>query len=429
MKVSMGKHRLLSAVLFISLGAIPVVTTLAGCGATSKGPLPASLATRPGTGFAGRSFSSVVALSGSQRGVVNLSVNAAGRVTGTLALQNPARIVPLTGNVNMTTGVFSASGTDTGTGQSTPVSVSGTLPSSGLGGNVTLTLQGQQFNGTFTVSSTGGSPTPGSTPTPTPTGTGTPTPTPTPTPTGGPTLNASYFVRRAANDILTYRQTTTQTTTIGGQTTTNTQTITTNNDPGAFAQGREGVSTQVNLNGVTVTRQETLDTSNRVTGFIYFTQDANAYTFYGFDQIEPPGSGTVTSTTRVSPALRFPFNLAPGQTLNQTVTFTVTETGQAPVSYTYTYGLTFFGLETVVVPAGTFANAAKVKTDFSFTEPGDGVTPATTVTTSLTNFIAPNVGTVKSDGTTQISAGSDFSSNSTINTVLQSATINGVNFP
>lgn len=255
----------------------------------------------------------------------------------------------------------------------------------------------------------GTSPTPGTgTPTPTPTGTpGTGTPTPTPTATPGAGTLASYYGTFTDNRTLTYRDTSTVTSTdpLTGQPTSNTTTttFTTGGSSNPFAFGNAGQRTQVSLataqGNVTVTRQELVDEQGRVDGYTYYTLDSNAYTLYGADTLDE--QGRTISRTRYNPAIRFSLDLRVGQTATSTTRATQTiidpdENTSTDSVYDQTFTLTFVGIESVTVPAGTYANAARVNFGFTFNSPAQNGQPPFSSTLTSTSWYAQSVGLAKS---------------------------------
>jgi hypothetical protein len=104
--------------------------------------------------------------------------------------------------------------------------------------------------------------------------------------------------------------------------------------------------------------------------------------------------------TLYNPAARFALNLRAGQSTSQTVrvfvTDTDTESGEVTRrEYDQTYTLTFVGVESVTVPAGTYT-AAKVIWGFRFNSPAQNDTPASQVEATATNWFDAGLGTVKS---------------------------------
>ncbi len=254
-------------------------------------------------------------------------------------------------------------------------------------------------------------PTPGGIPTPRPSATPTPNATPTPIPSATPTpapnnqTLAAYFGTQANAARLTYRDTTTTTypDPISGQSTSNTETTTystTNGDP--FASGEVGAKTTVTLataqGNVTVTRQEERD-NGKVVGYTYFSLDPNAYALYGSDVLDE--QGRVTQETRYSVAARFALSLLPGQSQTQTVTVTQTtidpETGaRTSKSFTQTLTLRYIGVESVTVPAGTYANTAHVTLDLEYKSVAQNGEPRFNVLSTVNTYHSASVGMVKS---------------------------------
>ncbi|MBI1816710.1 MAG: PD40 domain-containing protein [Deltaproteobacteria bacterium] len=153
--------------------------------------------------FTGQFFGAAM-LNDGRRATATLTVGGTGGVTGTFAIRDAAAAGffggasaviasgPITGDVNLDTGVFTVTGSiPDGNGGTIDVSISGTLPGlGGGGGSLMISINGQPFSGTVAAGD-------GSTPTPTHSrlpATATPTtpvsnssPTPTPSPTRTPT--------------------------------------------------------------------------------------------------------------------------------------------------------------------------------------------------------------------------------------------------
>jgi hypothetical protein len=400
-------------------------TVLAGCG-SGGGNIPnvAALnggsATGGGGQYIGRSFNAgSLSLGANRSGVLSISVLPGGSATGLLTVSQTGSgvigTIPLRGTVNPATGQFNLTGSGDLSGQATAVNLAGSLPQAGAssGGSVSVGLGGSTFQGQFTSASGSPSPNPGGTPAPNPSGTPTPNPTSSPG-TGNRTLG-SFFTSQNTTGSFTYRDTTTTTSPnfLTGQnetqTTTDTYTVQNKN---LFASGRVGQSTQVTLataqGNVTVTRQELLDEqTGAVTGFSYFTQDSSSYTLYGSDTLDT--QRRVTTRSRYNPPLRWNLGLRVGESSTnstQVTTETLNPANGAVTStqvFNQTFTVTFVAIESVTVPAGTFSETARVKTDFSFTIPAQGGSSAVTSTSSSTAWTALNLATVRSSSTSNTS--------------------------
>lgn len=98
-------------------------------------------------------------LANNQTSNLSFTVNSNGQATGNLTVVNPVSsqtitpgTYPVTGNVSLTTGVFSLTGTIPGLGT---FSITGTLPSNGNVGSYTITINNQTFNGIIQPASQG----------------------------------------------------------------------------------------------------------------------------------------------------------------------------------------------------------------------------------------------------------------------------------
>jgi hypothetical protein len=425
----------------VALAAALPLGLLIGCGSSGGNNLSPIPPPPSSSGANARTFSGQIPLGTGQTGNLVVTRTAGGAVSGVLTINNGSGtpetvdLLPVSGG---TAGSVVLGGSLLQNGTSVPVTVTVTggpaVGGSGSTSNVNVRLGANEFGGTIQPSTSSPTPTPTGTPIGSPTPTPTPTPTATPTPNGSGTLNDFIGSVPGTNNSYTFTETTTTSTTINGQTTTNTNTVDVTNSGSDFNDNANvGASTQVQLDGTgpLVTRQEQLNDNKQVVGYNYFTKDANGYTSYGTDTVDPT-TGTVTEKTRFSPAITFPFNLRPGQSVGPTaVTVTVTNlVTNTTNTANYTYKFTYVANETVTVPAGTFSNAAHTRTEISYSTTNSGITINFTSTTDT--WFAKNVGTVKShhDSQSTSSGGPVSSSSHTVeDSVLKSATVNGNHIP
>ncbi len=109
--------------------------------------------------FTGQVLLSNFNLNNSQKGNLNLNVQGDGGITGTLRFDSDAtRVVTTVSLVGATksgtSGDFTANGTLNVDGTDVPVALTGTIPSSGTGGNFTAKFGTKSFTGTFTAPTT-----------------------------------------------------------------------------------------------------------------------------------------------------------------------------------------------------------------------------------------------------------------------------------
>jgi hypothetical protein len=375
---------LLALALTIGFGTV----ALTGCGGSSGDSTPVVTSSTYG--------SRGIDLGSGKTADLALTTKSDGTATGTLSITDPSRaktravfVATLAGTSGG--GSFDVSGSYPDGQASVPVRVAGTLPSApgAAGGSLTATVSGVAHTGAFTTTAT---PTPA--PTPTPVATPTPAPTPTPTPGSGNLLR--FFPSYASTDRLTYRETTTTTQTINGQTTTRTNTSTFDDTSGLFGDaGSRGARTTVVLDGVTVTKEQQLNSTGQVDGYTYYTQDATGYTLYGTDEVNVTSQQT-TSTSRYSPAIRFRFDISVGQSYSVSTTLThvdLTDNNKTTATQ-YTYTFSYLANESVAVTAGTFANSAKIRLQFQYTTTEEGETLS--FSSDATSWYAEGIGEVKS---------------------------------
>ena len=477
-------RRFLAAVIPVSLLCVTAGgTLLTGCGGgggsnASSLPLPgggtntgtASGGTNTGTAsggtntgttgtstFAGRSYTvSSLTLPGGRTGVVALQVSSANVPSGTLTLTSPADSVPLTGTLNAATGAYQLTGTLT-RAAGDPVVVNGTLPAppAATGGSLNLTVNGQSVSAPFTAPSTNPTPTPsGATPTPNPT----PSPTPSGSPGSGTGTYGEYVLgfNSTANDTFTFNYTTTYTDNPDPRGENSGPTPGTNTIQGpldAFGtpfigQNKTTVTIQLPVSGSkVVTREEYINpATGKVAYYGYYTETSSGRTDYGTDNVE---NGVVTSSTRYEGgpgggAGFFPYNFSPGQSFSTTDTDYETEydsTGAVTEQYSYqeTNKITFVGLETVTVAAGTFTNVAHFRFESSYIDPATSTDDVDRPHMDTDDYyLSKFAGRVKAvfHNVTQNEQGRDnngnaytYSSTFDGTNELASATVNGTNYP
>jgi hypothetical protein len=411
MKTFSGKKRLISAVLFISLGALPVMATLAGCG--GGGTIPGPI-TNPNNPFGGRVYQGSLMEGTTERGTLKITTSVKGDAVGVLSAINPQRTIVLSGKINASTGAFELKGSYDSGDQHLQATIKGKVPREGAGGEMTAKLDGQTWTGSFGTPTPvpsptpTPSPTPGGTPTPTPTNTPDPSPTPAPTPTPSPTpspsptpaptptpvpqdgLGQEYYPLHT-NDFYEYRSTST----IDGQP----------SEPTTYKRHTGGVQ---NIDGVGYYRLEDRDESGKVDSVTYVRADGTGFYSVGSDSYDTDAS-VLISKTRFNPIQKVPFPLAVGQDASQDVVATsqvlggsdgssndfVTETGNFHFKYRVE------GKQTITTAAGTFQNCLVLKSEFTASiHVGDHTL---TIESSETSYLAPGVGLVKSSGTTKMS--------------------------
>jgi hypothetical protein len=156
---------------------------------------------------------------------------------------------------------------------------------------------------------------------------------------------------------------------------------------------------QTNAAGDTVALTQTVGAPTTVNGFRVFpmtTRNANGNVMRTeYYQVDNPtgiawvGSDEGNSTLRLTPPLVTPLNLAPGKVVDETVS--ASGTGIFANVKTLTSVLHFEQLESVTVPAGTFAHCARVQVDTKYRDAAGAVI----IERSGTAFLAPRVGFAK----------------------------------
>lgn len=392
-------ERLLAVVVALTVAAAGGTSFLAGCGSGSR---TVTVSGPSGGSFAGRSYTaSNVSLGGYGTGSLLVAVDSHGGIAATITFADPATgatlgTANLTGTLDSQTGAFSLSGTYTpGRGQATlvPVTVTGTLPTppATTGGSATITVGSIVQTAAFSASSS-------------------PSPSPSPSPSSSPGTTLGSYVtafQPTMSDTFTYRFNLAMTLNPdpNHQSATATNTFTFHGGS-LFNTGAVGVKDTVTIHlpksgDKVVTRQQQLSmTDGSVTGYFYFTDTPTAHTEYGHDSLS---QGKLLTSTRYDDGRITPYSLSVGQTY--THTFTVYKTTYSPTdgttvtksfNYDETDTLTFVGIETVTVTAGTYTNCAHYRDEQQYTDPiADTGTTAQPNDQTGNGWVSPYVGTVK----------------------------------
>ena len=270
-----------------------------------------------------------------------------------------------------------------------------------------------------------------------------PNPTPSPSPSGGVsgTTLGTYYTGFATTASDTFAFQFTNTITLNpdpnGNSNTQTGTYTVRGPLDIFGAPNGGQKTTVTINlpvsgNRVVTRQEVVDSNGKVFSYIYYTEDSNGRTQYGSDDLS---TGRVSFSTRTEGGPVIPYTLMPGQSRTTNFTNYVTEfdpNGNITQQYNYAQQdtITFVGLETVTVPAGTYSNVAHTRVNSTFDQNN----------TTADLFVSPFVGPIRSvdrsiaQNLTDFDrdhSGNLFTYTSTFDSTseLVSATVNGTNYP
>ncbi len=473
----------LATAFCLSVVALGGAGALTGCGSggANNTPAPVTAASGASASYAGRSYTvDNIALSDGRTGSLALQVSSGNTVAGVLKLTNPTDTVGLTGTVTPATGAFTLRGnltraaatsaaTDTATRASgDPVTATGTLPSGNSDGNLTLTVAGQSVNAALrglgatpspnpsASGSPGASPSPSGSATPNPTPSGNPTPNPTPSPTTGPgsgsgTLGEYYNAfSSSVNDTFNFKYTSTTTLSPdpNGDSDSSSGQNTIKGPLDIFGVPNTGQKTTVTINlpvsgSKTVTREEVINSANgKVVSYVYYVENASGRADYGSDDLSSI-TGAVTSSTRYEGNTFIPYTLSPGQSASTSYTDYETDyDANGAVSNQYSYAeqdkLTFVGIETVTVAAGTYSSVAHLRSESTYTLPASGGTPAQPNSDSADLYFSKYVGRIKAvfHNVTQNNPGTDPNGNPFIYTdtfdgtnELASATVNGTNYP
>lgn len=257
----------------------------------------------------------------------------------------------------------------------------------------------------------------------------------------GPRLSAAYVVRHRTGDRLNYNEAYSQTTLTDGQITdTSSGTNSGISDiSGILDVEHFDTQTTVTLDGVPVQRTEPIVINgagefDRGEFPLYYTLDDNGFALYGRDRVGYY-SREVAGTYRITPALRIPFNLTPGQSVTQDVQATyggtflrTTPPLRSPGAVRYQ--VTFAGIESITVPAGTFS-CAKVIITSTYRIAADATQQGEDVSRTETGWYAPNIGLVRiiADSETYDPALPTVRTGRRNDFTLSSARINGTSYP